>query len=362
MDRSNPIKRIFELYTSDLSFDEVERLIKRDAADVYEYFSSDIPKPDESKNKFTRFLIFTRSLFNAFLLKLTPARRLFYFLAVLIFIIGIAGQNNLYLIVSFLLLNLLIAFELADKLISKNELELARKIQSSLIPKPPFEDDNYEISALYVSAKEVGGDYFDIIDFPDDNRKMIVVGDISGKGIAAALYMVRVQAIFSMLAGQIKTVKNIVINVKKYFSQKLEREFFLTISAASVEKDGTLKICRAGHPPALFYKAEKDEIEQVNSKGIGIGLNDKGVFEKSIEERKIKPVSGDVILFYSDGLTEAMNEIKLQFGTERVEKIIKKNHEKSAEAILGEINKSVEFFMGNAPRHDDITIVILKRK
>jgi len=178
----NPIKRIFELYTSDLDFAQVERLIKRDAAEVYEYFSTDIPRPDKSKSKIVRFFIFVRSLFNAFLLKLTPARRLFYFLALLIFILGMIGQNNLYLVISFLLLNLLIAFELADKLISKSELELAQKIQSSLIPKPPFNDDAYEISSMYISAREVGGDYYDVIDLKGEGRKLIVIGDISGKG------------------------------------------------------------------------------------------------------------------------------------------------------------------------------------
>ncbi|MCF8262120.1 MAG: SpoIIE family protein phosphatase [Melioribacteraceae bacterium] len=362
MKKENPIKRIFDLYTSDLSFDEIERLIKRDANEVYEYFAHEIKRPDERSGKFVRVLVFIKNLINAFLLKLTPARRLFYFIAVFIFFIGILGPNNMYLVLSFLIMNLLLAFELADKLISKSDLVSATKVQDSLIPKPPFENKNYDIAAFYQSAKEVGGDYYDYIELDCEDRHLLVIGDISGKGIAAALYMVRVQAIINLLSSQIKDVKEIVIKLKKYFSQKLKRDFFLTLSAASIEKDGTLKICRAGHAPVIHFKKESGEFEHIEQKGLGIGFNDHGVFEKSLEEVQVKSSSGDILVFYTDGLCELMNEAKLQFGLERVEKTILSNADKSVEEITNRLKENLNYFLANAIQNDDVSVVVLKRK
>jgi len=133
----NPIKRIFDLYTSDLSFEEIEKTIKRDSAEVYEFFKNDIPKDNQPRNKFVRALIFIRSLFNAFLMRLSPARRIFYLAALLIFALGFFQEQNSYIIFGFIILNLLLAFELADKLLTKDELEVARKIQSDLMPTTP---------------------------------------------------------------------------------------------------------------------------------------------------------------------------------------------------------------------------------
>jgi len=271
----NPLKRIFELYTSDLSYQEIERLVKREASEVYEFFKADIPKPDHSKTKFVRGLIFARSIFNAFLLRLTPARRIFFLISLLFFFVGYTQENSLYIFTSYLIAILLLAFELADKLTAKNELEVARKIQFDLIPKNISRLEGFDVATFYEPAREVGGDYFDIIETPD--RTFIIVGDISGKGIAAALYMVRVQSIIYSLIDSYTEIKEIVINLKKYFSKNLRREFFLTLTIASIEKDGKIKITRAGHPPSFHYKSESREFLSLNPAGMGIGLNDKGL-------------------------------------------------------------------------------------
>ena len=358
MSNSNPIKRLFDLYTSDLSSEEINRLIKRDASEVYEFFAKDIPKPDPSKNKIIRGLILVRSLFNAFLLRLTPARRIFYLAALLFFIVGYSNPSPGYLILSFIIINLLLAFELADKLTAKSELDVARKIQFDLIPKHASTVFNYQIASYYEPAREVGGDYFDVIE--SKGRYFIVVGDISGKGMAAALYMVRVQSIIYLLLNSISDVRNLLINIKKYFSKSLRREYFLTLSIASVEKDGKINFARAGHPPALWFKYDKKDFEIICPGGIGIGLNDKGIFEKTLEEYSFLPDKKDIIFFYTDGVNEAMNTFKEQFGEENIKRIISNNCEKTAEEIKNLLLNAVTNFRGAANQNDDLTFVILK--
>lgn len=355
---NNPIKKIFDLYTSDLSYQEIERLIKREASEVYEFFKSEIPKPNPHQNKLSRAFIFARSLFNAFILKLTPARRIFYLIAILFFFAGYFEQLPIYLFASFLILNLLLAFELADKLSAKSEIDVARKIQFDLIPKHSSEINKYQIATYYEPAKEVGGDYFDVIEH--DERTYIVVGDISGKGMAAALYMVRVQSIIYQLLNYFTDVRYLLINLKKYFSKNLRREYFLTLAIASIEKDGSIKLSRAGHPPALKYNSLTKEIEIIYPQGMGIGLNDKGVFEKTLEVETVNMLSGDILFLYTDGVTDTMNINRDQFGDENIKRILKNNSDKSAEEIKNALLNGLIAFRGGANQYDDLTMVVLK--
>ncbi|GAB4141403.1 MAG: hypothetical protein Fur0015_11100 [Ignavibacteriales bacterium] len=362
MSSSNPIRRIFDLYTSDLTLQEIERLIKKESTAVYEFYKNEMPTPQTNRSKFIRGLIFTRSLFNAFLLKMNAARRIFYILALLLFFLGFANQNGSYLITSFLIVNLLLAFEMADKLTAKDELELASKIQSSLLPSVSPTNQFYEIASYYKSAKEVGGDYFDFIYKDDSDEKLFVaIGDISGKGMAAALYTIRVQAILQFLINNFSSIPEIMINLKKYFSRKLRKEYFLTIMLSSINSDGSLSICRAGHMPALHYRAKEKQLDILNPKGIGIGLNDKGAFEKTLEEITIHPEKDDLVFFYTDGVIDAMNIDKVQFGEERLRKIITEKSSFSAEDLKEYIVKYLEYFTYNASQNDDFTLIVLKK-
>ncbi len=359
MARKNPIKRIFDLYTSDLSFNEIERLIKRDASEVYEFFANDIPKPDRKRNKFMRALIFLRSLFNAFILKLSPGRRLFYLAAIAVFFIGLFQEINSYTFAGFFILNILLAFELADKLTVKDDLELAQKIQSELLPKDKLELENYSIASFYEAAREVGGDYFDLIKV-DEDKKLLVVGDISGKGLAAALYMVKLQTILQLLTTEVSSSREVLIRLNELFSKKLSKGYFLTIVSACFESNGTISICRAGHTPVLHYRKKEDDFVELKPNGLGIGFNNQDMFEKTLEVKKITPERGDILFFYTDGVTEAMNEYKQTYGEEFIKKIIQRNSDNSPELIKERIMQSIIGFRGNASVHDDLTMVILK--
>ncbi|MEN8193469.1 MAG: PP2C family protein-serine/threonine phosphatase, partial [Bacteroidota bacterium] len=355
MSKSNPIKRLFDLYTSELSFDEIERLIKKESAAVYEFYKTEIPPASPNQNKFRRAIIFARSLFNAFLMKLSAARRVFYLSALLIFIVGLFVNNDAYIIFSFLIINFLLAYELADKLVVKDDLEMAKKIQTSLMPDVPPDNEYYDISACSEAAYEVGGDYFDLIESEKSGKTFIVIGDISGKGMAAALYMVRVQAIIHFLIENHSDVKEIIIELKKYFAKKLKREYFLTITVASIDENGKIRFCRAGHTPVYHYIKSKNEIVEINPQGIAIGLNDKGAFEKTLTEQIIETEKDDILFFYTDGVTEMMNMSKIQFGNERIKNIIKENADKPVSEIKERILQTIQRFRADAPVNDDLS-------
>jgi len=132
--------------------------------------------------------------------------------------------------------------------------------------------------------------------------------------------MVRVQTILQFLIENNSEPQKIMIELKKYFAKKLEREYFLTLSIASIDKKGKIKYSNAGHLPLLHYKKNENIFVEINPKGIGIGFNDKGLFEKTLAEEKVKTEQNDILCFYTDGITEAMNQFRGQFGIERLKK------------------------------------------
>lgn len=356
---SNSIKRIFDLYTSDLSVNEIERLIKKESSDVYQYFAKDAAKADKSRNKLMRALVFLRNLFNAFVLKLTPARRILYLASIFIFFIGYVQNFDGYLLFSFLLINLLLAFELADKLTAKDEITLARKIQDSLVPQKAPYNKNYDISCFYESANDVSGDYFDFI--PDKNDGItFVIGDISGKGLPAALYMVRVQAIIHSLLNHFEELRTVLNNLKTYFCENLRPGFFLTLSAAKIDADGGIRFFRAGHTPALLYKSNENKFYDVSPKGMGIGLKDNGIFQEVLEEKIFSPQPNDIVMFYTDGITDTQDPNMNQFGMGPVKKIIREHAEKTSDEIKDKLVEELNHFRKSREGNDDITFVIFK--
>lgn len=362
MSAENPIKRLFDLYTSDVSMKELEKLVKQDSSEVYEYFAKDFPKEDQNTSRFVRILRFIRNLFNAFVMKLTPERRIIYLVSMFLFVVGYFQMSWIYLFCGFLLINGLLVFELFEKLILKDEISIAKKVQDSLVPNEAPKNNFYEIANYYESAKEVSGDYCDFIKDDEKNKLYMIIGDISGKGMPAALYMVRVQAIIHSLVNHFSDLKDLLINLKNTFSKNLETGYFLTMIFGSIEEDGKISLCRAGHNFALIYRQKTDTFEEIESKGMGIGLNDHGIFDKVLEEVQIETQKGDLVFLYTDGLVESMNKYKEQFGLEKVKNILKHNSSDSAECIINKLMNNIALFREDAVIHDDLTMILLKRQ
>lgn len=359
----NPFSRFYEMFTAGLSFKDFERLIKNDAPGVLDFYMQKVAKPDPSRGKPLRYIVVVRELFVAFLMKLAPIRRIFYALSLVFFLSGYFQVNMTNIVLSFVILNLLLAFELADKMNAKDELDVAREIQESILPQTPPEINGYEIVCFYETAKEVGGDYYDFLQKDGtDETTTIVIGDISGKGMAAALYMIQVQAVFRLIMKGCSSPKKILTDLNCQLKNVFRSNSFFTVSAATINKDKTISFSRAGHLPCFHFKKNENSFNFIKPNGIGIGLRDNGIFEKVLEEITITPAPGDVLVLYTDGLTECMDKDKNEYGEENLKRVISKYSHLSAAELHKLIQSSLRIFSNGAPTHDDITYIILKAK
>ena len=240
----------------------------------------------------------------------------------------------------------------------EEELSLARKIQQGLLPKgnPPIV--GLDLAGVSIPALTVGGDYFDYIPL-GPNRLLVVVGDVSGKGMSAALYMSKIQGMIQVIAPMYERPKDILIQVNRRIYDSLERNSFITMIIALFDMDRKeVLICRAGHNKALI--GVNGTLEYLKGGGIGLGLERGPVFEQELEEVRQPLNSNSIFVFYSDGLTEAMNEGLAQFGEETVYNIVKQKRALSARELQHVILNSVEEFRGSAEQNDDLTVVVVK--
>jgi sigma-B regulation protein RsbU (phosphoserine phosphatase) len=247
--------------------------------------------------------------------------------------------------------------ELGKKKIEE-ELLIARKIQTGLLPESNFKNENINISGISVPARIIGGDFFDVIKSGLD-KIYSLVADVSGKGIPAAIYMSKVQSIIQFATTVMENPRDILIEINKQIFEQIERKYFITIIFLLFDFSNMhLKVCRAGHLPMLLFR--DGNIEKINPRGIGLGLENGKIFEKELEEFIIPIKKNDIYFIYSDGLTECFNEKNEEFGLERCTEIIKNNIKSEPEHLKRLIISDVHRYMGSAEQHDDITFEIIK--
>jgi len=240
----------------------------------------------------------------------------------------------------------------------KEELDLARKIQQGLFPKTNPEIPGLDIAGMSMPALSVGGDYYDFIQL-GSNKILAVVADVSGKGMSAALYMSKVQGMVQLAAHIYSTPKEMLTNINRRIFDGMDRRSFITMILALFDlKKKEVRICRAGHNKALYSTGGK--IRFLEGGGIGLGLERGPVFEDAIEEVRIPMKPDSLFLFYTDGVTEAMNEEQQQLGEKAVVDLLKMKRHLSAERIQHAILAKVEKFRGPAEQHDDVTMVVVK--
>lgn len=256
--------------------------------------------------------------------------------------------------------NSLLYEELAKQERIKQELEIAHKIQVASLPQFVPEIKNLEIFAKSIPALEVGGDFYDFLN-GKENKFTIVVGDVSGKGTYAALYMSKVQGIFQTLYEFYDSPNKLLTKANKFLYKHIDSKSYITaICACYNTEKNIINLSRAGHIPMFYYNKEVNEVRKVQPEGLGLGLSDNKTFEFSLEQISLSYKPGDIFIFATDGITEAMNTSYEQYGEEKLVEIVKELNEEPAKVISEEIIKSVKNFSGDAKQHDDITIVVVK--
>ena len=358
------IQEFFNLYTSGLNHREIEQLLKKDAVDAYSYLKAKTSLSDYSPKRITfkSVLFVGKEIFISFMMQLTPARRLFYGLGFVGFLVGLLQVDMFYLLASFVILNLLLAVELVDKLTTRDELEIAREIQLSLQPIKIPETRLLSIATFSKPAKVVGGDFFDIVQ-PDKNRIISIVGDVADKGVSAALYAAYTQSMFQSFSQTSISPAGIFQSVNGLISKRLREGDFITAVIAFFDlNEKSVTIARAGHNWPLYYCTDTRRISELKPRGISIGMFDNGRFSERLEEQKIFLKHGDLLLLYSDGVTEAANPQNAMFDLTGLKRVISENAHESSEKIIHRINSRLLEFVKSDDLQDDATMVAIKVK
>lgn len=242
----------------------------------------------------------------------------------------------------------------------EKELDVAREIQRKILPAKNPEYRNLSISSVFIPAFEVGGDYYDFFEITKDKFGFIIA-DVSGKGISAAFIMAEIKGIFESLSQTFERPKDILIKANKILERTLDRKNFVSAAYGVFDlKKEIVTISRAGHCPVLLIR--NNIAENLRPSGIGLGLNFGSQFIDSLDEIEIKLHDNDIIVLYTDGITEAKNKELEDFGSAHFEKILLDHSDCSTDEISNSVMREVTLFSQNNSQHDDITLVILKWK
>jgi serine phosphatase RsbU (regulator of sigma subunit) len=238
----------------------------------------------------------------------------------------------------------------------EHELELATEIQQRFQPAGPPELKGYEFQGISFSCYEIGGDYYDFIE-RHDGRMLIALGDVSGKGTAAALLMSSLHAAIHAQVSTESSLQDIVSSVNRYLADNTPANRFVTLFVAELDPGtGKLNYINAGHNPPLVGRSD-GAIEQLSSGGFPLGIIPNAEFE--LGAMHLAP--GEALVIYSDGVSEANNLAGEEFGLDRLADVIKGNLRASASGLRDRVESALSSFTKTAPANDDITLVIVKR-
>jgi len=258
--------------------------------------------------------------------------------------------------------NALLTEELREQDRMKKELEVARRIQLSSLPQTDPKVPGLDISGISIPALEVGGDYYDYIEFTD-GRFGVVVGDVSGKGTSAALYMSQLKGILNTASQYHQSLKKLMEEVNAIIFRSIEQQSFITLIFGAFDlKNRKFNLVRAGHLPVLYYNGQTHSCRQLTPGGIGVGLENGKIFKSEIKEVAVTFKSGDIFLFYTDGVIEARNARGDEFETELLDNLIRENKSESALSLREKIVDKVREFSEYTSQSDDMTLVVVKIK
>lgn len=326
------------------------------------------------ESRFRRVLKTISALFWAMLLKLSPARRVFLLIALALGILSLTNTTvsvngtqvrspQISPLFPIGMLIFLLALELADRVTMKRDLEIAREIQHWLVPDTPPQVPGVDLAFSSTPANTVGGDYYDaFLPSPEQppgngNPLLLVVGDVAGKSVPAALLMATFHACLRSVTTVAASLTDIVVRMNRYAcAHSLEGRRFTTAFFAEFNPaTRVLAYVRAGHNEPFLLHAS-GQFERLDAGDLPLGINPNAPYAST----QITLSSGDLLLIYTDGLIEAVNEREEEFGEQRVINILKNAPKESAEYTLRRLLGSVRTFTGSRRQYDDITAFIVR--
>jgi serine phosphatase RsbU (regulator of sigma subunit) len=242
----------------------------------------------------------------------------------------------------------------------EKELDVAREMQKKLLPDKLPTNDFVDIASIFIPAFEVGGDYYDFFEL-SKTKLGFVIADVSGKGISAAFIMAEIRGIFESLTDLIHSPKEILTKANSILKRTLDSKSFITATFGVFDfEENKIYVSRAGHAPLLLIR--NGEASEYTFKGIGLGLNYTELFGNVVEEAQIELKKNDLLILYTDGITEAKNEKLEDFGINSLKNIVLDNKDKSVDDIANKVVTGVTLFSESSPQHDDITLLVFRWK
>ena len=242
-----------------------------------------------------------------------------------------------------------------DKRRYEQELEQAASIQTGLLPRDPVVLAHVEVTGFNIACRTVGGDYYDFLPYPDD-RLGLVIGDVAGKGLPAALVMATLQARVQVLAEEVDDAVRLMSRLNRVMAKHCSDNRFVTLFFGLLDREGELRYCSAGHNPALVVRADGGD-EWLPGRGWPLGMFPDASFD--VVSSRLEP--GDLLLLYSDGVTEAADPAGEQFGGHRLAELVRPDRDRPLAEVLESIRDALDDWTVGAPPGDDITVVAARR-
>src|SRR5580704_17583291 len=370
--RGGKLSGFWQRISEGRQLDELWSQFTADARESYGFYMKEADSEEMvNRRGRPRFWRIVQTLFWSLAMKLTPTRRLILIIACVLFFVpnvNVQGHNNVtfdfnFGVVSAFLFLLLLSLELADKVKMKRDLEIAREIQTWLVPSQPPTVAGAEVAFASRPQNSVAGDYYDAF-YPtasaeENGKLMLVIADVAGKSIPAALLMATLQASLRTIAGEGAPLGELVVRLNRYASaHSLDGRRFTTAVLSEYDpRTGHLVYVNAGHNPPILRHAN-GALEKLEVGGLPLGIETGAVYDAAAVD--LRP--GDALIFYTDGVVEAFDEKGDLFGDERWLDAIRALREWNAQESLEFLMKKVDEFVGLTRQSDDITCLVFRTK
>ena len=347
-----------------MEIDDLWSQFKAEAEASSRPFRQDVDQRKDQKRSWKQpFKIFA-AICGSILKRLSPPRRIFLLLTVILAVLSLVGfeflifTREVELLLAFGGLLLLLVMVLGDHISMQRDIEIAREIQRWLVPRVPPDVAGVDMAFATRPAKTVAGDYYDAFRRAADGPLLLAVADVAGKSVPAAMLMATFQASLRALAGSRGTLSDLVVGLNRQAcSNNMNGRRFTTAFLAELDPlTGGLNYLCAGHNPPMLRHRD-GTIERLKSESIPLGIE---INEKYETGRTVLD-TGDVLIIYTDGVTEARDEDGKEFGEDRLLALVSQTFEERAALTLAAIMRKLDEFVGGAPQHDDITCFVVRR-
>ena len=262
---------------------------------------------------------------------------------------------------AFALYNAIIYSEANEKKRLDHDLKIARDIQRILLPAVPPIVKGFEIAGINIPARQVSGDYFDYITV-DEDRLGVAIADVSGKGVPASIIMAICRSILRSQAPHSPSPSDVLKKVNRQLYPDIKEDMFISMAYVILDHAHDLiTLARAGHDAPLLYRDADQSITPLKPPGMALGIDSGDVFDRITRDFPVELDRGDCLIFYTDGVTEALDGKGNEFSAERMIESVRASAQKGASAVITQLIEDMRTFVGSHPQNDDITLIVIRK-